>query len=786
MAILSSALVGAGFLIAWALTRERWPVGTIFVPRDVPSLALALERAKPGGTIALDARHGPFAGGVSITVPGLTLRSEEGRARIVAEAGEAVEIAADGVTIRGVGFANQETGVSIRASKCLISGVSLTSCATGIEVVDGSENVIEQTSFVGGRVGLHITSSGTEVRDATFRSQSEAGVRIEGVDRCVLQDSRLDACPVGVSVEGGSDVSLSHLEIHGADTAIDLVKASEVRLTACALAASRVGVHLQEAAAVAIESCYFDALTEAGIASTESKRMSVSESAFETCAAGVRASGGGENALIGNCLRHGGHSAIVLQGEGNDLVSANFVRGGDVGITLDRTSSAQVLRNRVEDTLSAGILLDGGDHAQLLDNHVARSAVGMASVASSSSSIRRNTLVQSRTTGLVLFNGTLGSTAAENRITRSGQGMLVAGSSRDVATENEIQNCVTGIALCRIGFGTQIEGNDVANCNVGLLWDDGALAGDFPLLQLGYAVERAESAMAPLLADNAIRSCREKDVKNATSLTLLAGGNRWSPAAPRVEGLVSVPESGWKGSIALGSGTSTADRVLGRLLEWMLTEDGVHVVDLVGLGSDDALLAALGRGDVNAVWWDTGDPPSGLPFWVISPRQGWSLVAKPGLSPEQSAGEASISLAVPSGVATALADDAARKAGLLVGKVESADSSAAAENLLKFGAVDCAVLDRLEETVTLSGYVALDTADALPSSSMGLVVEGQTGDVGSALRATFERLRAHLTDEDLKNLVSRVRLLGRDPLDVAMEYLLREGLIGGSAEGGTP
>jgi len=45
-------------------------------------------------------------------------------------------------------------------------------------------------------------------------------------------------------------------------------------------------------------------------------------------------------------------------------------------------------------------------------------------------------------------------------------------------------------------------------------------------------------------------------------------------------------------------------------------------------------------------------------------------------------------------------------------------------------------------------------------------------------------LRPHLTEETLKNLVSRVRLLGREPLDVAMEYLLREGLIGDEVERG--
>jgi hypothetical protein len=122
--------------------------------------------------------------------------------------------------------------------------------------------------------------------------------------------------------------------------------------------------------------------------------------------------------------------------------------------------------------------------------------------------------------------------------------------------------------------------------------------------------------------------------------------------------------------------------------------------------------------------------------------------------------------------------------GLSARSVQTASSSAAAENLLKFGTVDCAILDRLEETVTLAGYIALDDVPILPSTQIGLRVESVGGDVDVAMRATFDRLQSHLTDETLRNLVSRVRLLGRDPLDVAMEYLLREGLIGDSAERG--
>ena len=785
IAILCSLLVGAGFLIAWDLTRDHWPAGTIHVPRDAPSLAVALERVKQGGTIVLDARRGPFLGGVSVDVPDVSIRSMDGRAHVEKESGQIVAIAADGVTIRGLELDGQDTGIWINASNCVISDMTLRSFATGLDVASGTGNVVEGMSILGGRVGVHVSASGTRLRDATFRNQSEAGVRVDGAKECELRNLRFDSCSTAISLNACSNAVLSELEVKGAGTGVDLVESTQARISGCRFADSRVGIHLQQAEGVTIEACRFAALTDSGVALAESKRTGISGSTFQSCVTGLRASGGGENAVLGDRFLEGQKSSIVIQGEGDDLVSGNLVRGGDVGISLDRSSSAQILRNRVEEALSVGILLDQADHAQLLDNNVVRCATGIAAVASTASSIKRNSVAQSSAVGIALLNGALGNTASENRIVAAGQGILLAGSSRDAVVENAVLSCTSGVTLCRIGFGTLIEANEISTCTVGLTWDDSALADNSPLLRLGYAVERTESATDPILVGNAFHDCRDADARNATSLTLLAGGNHWSGATAHVLGRVSIPESGWKGTIALGSGTSTVDLVLGRLLEWMLSEDGVRVVDLVGLGPGDDLAGALDRGDVNAVWWSEGSPPPDAPFWVVPAREGWSLVASASVSSAQESGKVPVSIAVPSSVATNLAQQAVTHAGLSMGKVESAATSGAAESLLKFGTVDCAVLDRLDETVTLAGYVMLDTADVLPSTSIGLVVERVTGDVGSTLRATFERLRSHLTDETLRNLVSRVRLLGRDPLDVAMEYLLREGLIGDSAERGS-
>jgi hypothetical protein len=72
----------------------------------------------------------------------------------------------------------------------------------------------------------------------------------------------------------------------------------------------------------------------------------------------------------------------------------------------------------------------------------------------------------------------------------------------------------------------------------------------------------------------------------------------------------------------------------------------------------------------------------------------------------------------------------------------------------------------------------------LDEEAIGLRVGRLGASATVALRDAFDRLVPRLSDGVLRSLASRVRLLRRDPADVAMEFLLREGLIEGVREGG--
>jgi osmoprotectant transport system permease protein len=111
----------------------------------------------------------------------------------------------------------------------------------------------------------------------------------------------------------------------------------------------------------------------------------------------------------------------------------------------------------------------------------------------------------------------------------------------------------------------------------------------------------------------------------------------------------------------------------------------------------------------------------------------------------------------------------------LTASVRSITQSGALEEveaLLKFGAVDVAIVGSLEETLTLSGFIAIDDdLKALPEDPISMIVQQSILDTHPGLRDILEQLGERLTSAVLHDLVSRIRLLHREPDDVAREFL---------------
>jgi nitrous oxidase accessory protein NosD/ABC-type nitrate/sulfonate/bicarbonate transport system substrate-binding protein len=779
---LAAIAVGGTFLLAWRLTHQGLPEGSLMVPRDVATISEALERVAPGGVIVLDAHEGPFSGPIVIRVPGVTLRSKGQPAVLRGGGNTAIEVVADGVTLNNLIVQDASVGIVLAGAECRVRNVSIESCDVGLRFLRGEQNVAEALEIVRGRIGIDVLSSAQTLRDIVCSSPSAVGIRLRGVARSVMEHVDVEGTATGVSLVDCVGSRLTGLALSRcSQVGLEILGGSDNTVTTSEIRDTTVGILLQATQSGVVDACRFETAGDPAVDLADARGCRVSSTDIRSCRSGVRIAGGRDNAVLDGRFRGCGDTSIDVAGSENVLIFRNTILEGGVAISVDRSSAAQVLRNQVTRVASCGILLHGAERTLLLDNFVEGGDAGVVVVSSDGALLQRNTIVGSRSVGLTLANGLLGSTVTGNCLREHPMGLLVAGSSRDVLAENEISNCKTGILLHRVGYGIQVKGNRIVENDVGLSWDDVAPS-SLPLEALGFQVDRPTSGGSPMVSGNVFRGNRTFDIEARTGSFLYASGNtlRESGAAGtgRVSGDVRLPQSAWKGTVVVGAGASPTSRVLGRLLELCLADAGFRVVDLVGFSSEEALVAALARGDVDAAWC-LGDSGTGA-FWGIPARAGWVLVASGVMVDAQRATEpgttrrTTVSVAASPGVSEGLVRQALDHGGFIISQFRVAATADAAETALQFGEVDVAVVDRIDETATPAGFRAIDDGGLLPSVSIGLALSATPSE---GLRDVFLGLAPWLTEDTLHGLVSRVRLLHRTPLDVARDFLLREALI---------
>lgn len=295
-------------------------------------------------------------------------------------------------------------------------------------------------------------------------------------------------------------------------------------------------------------------------------------------------------------------------------------------------------------------------------------------------------------------------------------------------------------------------------------------------------------------------------VVGAVLLSIIAGtlwsvdGNWWGaeqrrdPRDASVSSDISREDADWRGQVAIGGGSSTSCLVLGELLRQTLIERGYRVIDLVGMETPERIRQALADADVDLVWCNT--PPelasqngNGLADVVVVPTfvlDGWRLVVSEALAaqlPELTISAlARVCEAAGSQIRFAAASPApAHILGLL--QLEDVANLcidgetpvlplAEVETRLKLTRIDLAVVPRLEETLTVAGFVPLDDdRGVMPQDAVQIVVQRslleQYPEIGSMLLSLGERV----TTEIVHHLVTQVRLLRRSVEDVVREFL---------------
>ncbi len=782
VSVLAAVAVGGAFLLAWRLTHPGLPEGTLVVPRDAATISEALERVSPGGAIALDARKGPFVESIAVRVPGITLRSLGQRAVLRGGKGPVIDVVADGVTLDGLAVREGETGIAVAGAECRVRNVSITSCDVGLSFSRGESNQAENVAITAGRVGMDVAASTQTLRGIQCVSTSDVGIRLHGAVRTVMEDVRVEGAATGISLVDCSGSRLAGLTIARCSRAgLEVLGGSDNVVSATDVRDMSVGVLLRATQSATVHSCRLTMLGELAVDLADARGCRISCTDVRACSIGVRVAGGADHAILDGRFRDCDDAAIDVTESENVLIGRNVILGGNVAISARRSADVQVLRNTVTRAGSCGLLLSGDKDPLVLDNVVHGGEAGAVVASSNGAILQRNVITGSRSVGLTLVNGFFGSMASANRLSGHPIGVLVAGSSRDLVMENEILGCTIGVLLHRVGYGTRVQENRIAENDVGLRWDDGD-ASPTPLDALGLRIHRMTSAGTPTVSGNAFRANRTYDLEARTDSLLYAGGNTFHGSGlaevARIAGNVRLPQSTGKETVVVGAGDSPTSRLLGRLLGICLADEGFRVVDMAGFSSDEALQRALSCGDIDAAW-SLGDSGRNS-FWEISAQTGWGLVATRAVVETQSVAASGttsgmrVSVAASPGVEEDLTRRALDRAGFVVTRFQTMATADAAEMAVEFGEADIAVVDRIDETLTLAGFRLLEDGGLLPSVPIKLALSATPPE---GFRDLFLKLAPRLTTRALHELVSRVRLLHQDLSDVALDFLLREGLI---------
>jgi len=808
VAAVVAILAIVGFVALRGLWADRIPEGAVVVPRDAATLEDALADASPGSVIVIQGAQAPLQGPIRITTDHITLSAIGERVELNGIGAEpALTIAADGVSVQGFDVMSESVGVRVQASDCRLSDLDIRDTPIAVQVAAAARCELHAITIAGGDIGLDIAESrNIDVRSVAISGASQYGIRLRGVRTGVLEDVELDGNDVAIALEDGStDNLIVACVIRNSTVAgIEIRGSNDNTVRETTLRGCRVGVLLDGVTGIGIEQCVAEGSGLSGIMLQQAIQNRVVETRIdESGANGIQLSQSHENSLLHNHIRDSAENGIYVVASGKNLILGNRIERCAVGLIADGCDDLRILRNEVISSTMCGMLVSESQSGRVFDNEFVGGRFGVVLTACEGTKVLRNTIASAATAALSSIDSWGGNQLTENVVRRSGWGALIAGSAQDLWAYNVISANDVGCWLAGIGDGLRIEGNTFANNGIALGFrSNGAWLND-ALNGLDLSVSTDGEASLPLLANNVFLGSAEADIRNEGTVTLLAAGNWWGsdvdrdPSLAKTFGSVALDVSAWKGTIAVGSGTDDVSLVLGRILQQVLEGAGYRVIDLIGLGVSDRLRQALLDEDVDLIWWDgiAAEDPTlpalGAAASVVSTRasNGWRIVVSAQLA-EQLAESTVSGLAswtqATGGLlrftsTTSLHDeafDAFAAAYALRDSVRSftpAESLSEVEALLKFGAVDVAIVRSLEETLTLSGFIALsDDRDALEQREISMIVKSSIVDEFPEVLNVLDSLGERLTERVLHDLVSRVRLLRKEPADVARGFLTSE------------
>ncbi|MBU1048692.1 right-handed parallel beta-helix repeat-containing protein [Candidatus Bipolaricaulota bacterium] len=804
--ILGAVLVAAILLILmlWVGRPARLPSDAIVVPRDVESLAEALANASPGDTIVIQAGAGSIHGPITLEIPDLTLMSSGGRTLVNGTGGSpAISILADGVIVQGFDITSESIGILVDASDCTIEDIHIDLTPIAIQLNDASRCTIRSIEARGGQIGVDLSGSRSVVlENSILEGATEFGVRLQGSWRNLLRNLKLSGNAVGISIEQASgDNGVDACQIDRCSIAgIEIRASNDNEIVDSTITSVRIGIVLEGVTGTEIRSCDLDHPTVAGIHLQQSIQNRVLETHIRgSQGTGIQLTQSMENALLYNDVSACRDAGISLISSDRNLISGNEMSDCLMGIAVSRSNDTRILRNHATNSVVSGFLVSQGKANRLLDNGATNGSFGLVVVESTGNTILRNRLSGADGAGMFLVQTSGQNYVAENDMHDNVHGLVLAAVTWDQFAQNRILSNEIGILLAQLGSGVRIEGNAIADNQTGLKQASDLAGLQAQLGAFGIAALKPGETNAPVLANNVFAGNEQFDIQNVTTVSLPAAGNWWGTQRSRdsAEAVVSdgvlLEQSAWRGTLAVGTGSDVVRVLLGRILELTLSEAGFRVIDLVGMGPSQRVQQALIESDVDLIWWSGAAFESQSPMAASSPitvasfaAEGWRVIVSSQLASRLSASTVSdlSSWAATTGerlryaAVASFSEDmsdafiAAYGLGDSVRSFTRAEALQEVEALLKFGAVDVAIVGNLEETLTTAGFMEItDDLQVLDQQPLSMVIQQAISTDHEEIQGILKALGERLTSDVLHDLVSRIRLLHQEPDDVARKFV---------------
>jgi parallel beta-helix repeat protein len=518
---------------------------------------------------------------------------------------------------------------------------------------------------------------------------------------------------------------------------------------------------------------------------------------------GISLSDSQENAISHNSVKECSGTGILLGSAISNLVLDNKITGNAIGIQGVEAVRNRILRNELSGNLLAGLVLSEGEDNLLLDNTFSDGAYGVALIDSKKNEMLRNHLKQISAEGISLLNRADKNLIKDNIIGKANIAILVAASSGNTIVDNYLSLSKTAVNLFEPGAGTRLEGNDIVNNSIGIQLISKLEADDTILRGSGSELVTGDKDFQLTITNNAFASNKLYDISNQTDHTLYIGQNNWEhepgESKGRVSAGVGMPDSTWRGTVAIGTTDSIAHIIIGRLLQIGLSANKIKVIDLIGLGNEDTVQEAMTAGDIdlalvnpNSVNTDTPSANGIVVSSLPAVENKVTLVVSEGLAAKLGgntitdlakwleAEESPLEVVVEKDITEDQVELLSSQYGieLSTSSINWTDGIDETETKLKLGSGNAGMVYGIEETLTMMGFEALeDDKDVLPASHIAIQVSEELLNNLPEIEFVEQQLGLTLTTANVHSLVSKVRLLHSDPIETARQFMLRNELI---------